>query len=513
MAVVPGVASEARVRRSLVALALLVLAALAALLGGCVAEERGTATPEATEVPVFQPVTIAENTATPPPPLTEGEIGQVMRDLVCWYDDPALAQECLPPGEEFLATMQRIATSEEPRFIAPLVDMLWLDVGWERWVREALERLSGQRFATAAHWYSWMTSSAPQLPDGYGEWKGRLLSVIDPTLQEVIPNESALNGPGPEALIWSLVRADAVPPLVDPPTVHRVEELYLNDSDVVYAVEIDGVTRAYPERIIGWHGSVADSVNGVRILLWHCPVCGGAAVFNRLASDGGAYTFVASGLVWDSRRLFRDEETNSLWDAVSGRAVAGPLAEEGVRLVPRLSVRTTWGDWAERYPNTRVLSLDTGHVRDYSPGAYEVEAVEGDEARPAFPVAGVDDRLPPMTRVIAVTVGDARKAYPLAAVESAGILRDTIGGTDIALVSSGPGRGATAYDTLGTAFVGLSGPPSDRILTDGDDLTWFVSEEGLLNTRNSRTRSSLPSQTAYWFAWSGAFPNTEVWVP
>jgi len=490
----------------------LALLASVALFTGCMAEEQSTATPEATAPPVFQPVTASVSTATPPPPLTEDEIEQVLRDLVCWYDDPALARECLPPAQDFLTTMQRIALSDDRRFIAPLVDMLWLDMGWERWVREALERVSGERFATPAQWYSWMTASAPALPEGYGEWKGRLLAVIDPDLESLIPEESALNGPGPEALVWALVRAGAVPPLIDPPNVHRVEELYLLDSDVVYAVEIDGVTRAYPERIIGWHGSVADSVNGVSILVWHCPTCGGATIFNRLASDGVAYNFAASGLVWESRRLFRDAETNSLWDAVSGRAVAGPLAEAGVRLVPRVSVRTNWGDWSSRYPNTRVLSLETGHVRDYSPGSYELAAFEGTEG-PAFPVSRLDDRLPAMTRVLAVTIGNARKAYPLASVESFGIVRDTVGGTDIVIVSSGPGRGATVYDSLGTAFVGLSGPPADRVLTDADELTWFVSEEGLLNTRNSRTRTSLPSQTFHWFAWSGAFPDTAVWTP
>src|SRR5690606_38811300 len=132
-----------------------------------------------------------------------------------------------------------------------------------------------------------------------------------------------------------------------------------------------------------------------------------------------------------------------------------------------------------------------------------VETTEG----PAFPVAHLDDRFPPMTPMLAVTVGGARKAYPLAAVESAGIVRDTVGGTDIVIVSSGPGRGATVYDSLGTAFVGLGGPPADRVLTDGDDLTWFVSEERLLNTRNSRVRTSVPAQVAYWFAWAGAFPG------
>lgn len=484
---------------------------LGTILGGCVARSDLPVESTPTETPVFQPVIRAEPTATPPPPLTEDEIVEVLHNLVCWYDDPDLARSCLPPGEEFLSQIQRVALSGEPRFIAPLVDMLWLELGWERWVREALERVSGERFATASNWYAWMTATPPPLPDGYAEWKGRLLAVIDPAFAELIPEVAAIDGPGPEQLVWALVRADAVPPLVAPDNVHRVEELYLQNSNIVFGVVVDGVQRAYPERIIGWHGSVTDTVNGTSILIWHCPSCGGAVAFSRLASDGGAYTFSASGFVWESRRLFSDDETGSLWDSVSGHAVAGPLATAGVRLVPRVSVRTTWGEWAARYPNTRVLSLETGFVRNYDEGAYRT--ADAEEERPAFPVPRIDERLGPMERVLGVTVGGARKAYPLSAVETSGIVRDTLGGVDIVILSPGSGRGATVYETLGTGFGALSGPADDRIVTDGDDLTWFVDDERLLNARNSRVRSALPSQVAYWFAWSGAFPGAALWEP
>jgi len=481
------------------------------LLAGCVAESSALPPPEPTEEPVFRPVVAAEVTATPPPVLTGGEIDEVLSDLVCWYEDPSLALGCLPPGEAFLATIQRVALSDDQRFVAPLVDMLWLDVGWERWVREALERLTGQRLATAAEWYGWMQGTPQELPDGYAEWKGRLLAIIDPELAELIPAESTLGGPGPEHLVWSLVSAGAVPPLVSPENVHRVEELYLSSGDVVFGVAIDGAQRAYPERIIGWHGSVTDEVSGVGILVWHCAVCGGAAVFNRSASNGVAYTFRTSGFVWESRRLFTDEETGSLWDAVSGRAVAGPLAEQGVRLIPRMSVRTTWGEWEARYPNTRVLSLDTGHVRDYSAGASL--GADSNPEGPAFPVLAIDDRLEPKERVLGVTIGGARKAYPLAALEQRGLTFDSVGGVGIVIYSAGPGRGATVYETAGTAFTSFSGTPADRTATDDEEVFWFVDDERLLNSRNSRVRSSQPAQVAYWFAWSGAFPDAGLWTP
>ncbi len=493
--------------------ALAALGALALLLGtACMSAAAGPqATPEPTEEPVFRPVQSGLETPTPPPPLTEDEIDEALRDLVCWYANPTLALTCLPPGEDFLTTLERVALSGEEQFVAPLVDMMWLDVGWERWVREALERLTGQRFATASEWYAWMTADPPPLPEGYAEWKGRLLAVIDINFRSIIPPERAPGGPGPEQLVWSLIGRDGVPPLVAPETVHRVEELFLGAGDVVYGVVIESEARAYPERIIGWHGSITDEVGGREVLVWHCAVCGGAAVFNRYASDGVAYTFAPAGLVWDSRRLFTDEETDSLWDSVSGRAVAGPLAAAGVSLSPRVSVRTTWGEWEARYPNTRVLSLETGHVRDYSEGA-SLSADANPDA-PAFPVAALDDRLDAKARVLGVTVGGARKAYPLDEVERRQFMLDTIGGVGVVIISAGAGRGATVYETAGTTFEGWSGPPDDRLMTDSENLRWFIDDERLLNTRNSRVRSALPAQVAYWFAWSGAFPDTALWTP
>jgi len=499
-------------RRARSLLAIAAVALLGVILGGCVeTAAEGYVAPTSTAEPVFQPVRSSTPRPTAAAELTAADIEQALEEIVCWYEDPAQARSCLPPGEEFLGALEQIALSDDQRFIAPLVDMLWLDVGWERWVREALERLSGERFASAGEWYAWMTGNPPPLPDNYVEWKGRLLAIIDPGLAEILPSEGTFDGPGPEALVWSLEGADAVPPLVDPEDVHRVEEQYLGGGDVVYGVVIDGVQRAYPERIIGWHGSVADEVNGTRILVWHCAACGGAAVFNRAASDGVEYTFSTAGFVWEGRRLFTDAETLSLWDAVSGRAVAGPLAAQGVALTVRNSVRTTWNEWQARYPNSRVLSLNTGHVRDYDEGRSLQSDSRGEH--PAFPTGDLDDRLEAKTRVLGVTIGGVRKAYPLADLEARGLTFDRVGDVGVVIYSAGPGLGATVYETAGTDFQSFTGSPEDRVARDAEELTWFVDDERLLNTRNSRVRNAQVAQVAYWFAWSGAFPDTQLWEP
>ena len=84
----------------------------------------------------------------------------------------------------------------------------------------------------------------------------------------------------------------------------------------------------------------------------------------------GAYaSFGTSGLLYRSNKLMFDEETNSLWSTLDGRPVVGPLVGSDAVLTSRAAVTTTWGEWRRRHPQTDVLSLDTGHDRDYSEGA------------------------------------------------------------------------------------------------------------------------------------------------
>ena len=70
-----------------------------------------------------------------------------------------------------------------------------------------------------------------------------------------------------------------------------------------------------------------------------------ATVWERLV-EGRALTFTAEG-----DRL-RDAETASVWDPLSGKAVAGPLAGRALVRVPSSSA--LWYAWKAQYPYTRV---------------------------------------------------------------------------------------------------------------------------------------------------------------
>ncbi len=490
--------------------------ALALAAAGCVAAEpRPDATPGATSAATPGATSAATPGATPSPAppgdLDEAGVAELLRRAICWYDNPARAAECVPPTEASTRVIEELGRSGDARFAAPLVDMLWVEVGWARWVEDALEAIIGQRLPDAASWAAWIAEEPPPLPEVYQEWKGRLLSIVDPRFAAVLADGRA-HEPRIDELLWTRVRVGGLPPLEAPATVHRVEERYLEDDDVVFGLQVDGEPRAYPERIVAWHGAVHDEVGGTRVMILHCVPCGSAAAFEAEAS-GGERLLVASGLVYRSRMLFVDEETGSLWDPVSGRAVTGPAFEAGERLTPLPLRRATWEEWSAMHPATRVLALETGFLRDYDPGA----ALAADDAVPGplYPAQPLDGRLPPKERVVGIELASggsrAVHALPLAGVETSGITALTLDGSELVLLSRGPGSGVAAYRAPPTRIDRLVMTDSLGLLAvDSDGHRWFVSEEGLVSTLDGTRRASVPTRTAYWFAWAAALPETTI---
>ena len=497
------------------------------LLSACVAQDEQP--PSLTEAAGADlPTATAATTSTPTPPAVpallrtppatghpDPWVNELMRAAVCWYEPGGSPQSCLPLGPAVLEAIAKMGGSEDIRLILPLIDMLWLDLGWDAAIEDALEALTGERLATPRAWYEWQFGSInPPTTQIYEQWKARLLSITataqtSPTFEELIDPTAV--GAEPSLLVWTGVQPNDVPPLRDPPVVHRLEERYLDPSDVVYGIQIEGEARAYPRRIVAWHGAVNDVLGGTPLLLAHCLPCGGAAAFDRRL-EGAALTFGTAGLAFQSRTLLFDEQTLTLWDAFSGGRASGegsglPLGADA-ELEPLPLVTTTWAAWTELHPNSTVLSLDTGHVRDYSAGAAIAE--ERSSEKPLFP-AIEGGELPQREPVAGLNIGDARRAYPVDDIEARRVVHDAIGGAPIVLLSRGPGLGTRAYEATDLVIDRLEVAGEDLIAVDVAGERWFVNERALVSALDGREHARLPFWQGYWFAWLGAFGSTEVW--
>lgn len=134
-------------------------------------------------------------------------------------------------------------------------------------IARALEKITGSSvggdFVLVGPWYSWMSRQDPPQEElkGFDEWRGELLGSIDPSFRQFIYADVPARVP-----IWTVqwggVVRDGIPPLEFPKTIAAVYADFLQPDEPVFGVTINGESRAYPHRILGWHELVNDQLGG-----------------------------------------------------------------------------------------------------------------------------------------------------------------------------------------------------------------------------------------------------------
>ena len=242
---------------------------------------------------------------------------------------------------------------------------------------------------------------------------------------------------------------DGISALSNPATVSVAHTDFLEPDDRVIGVIINDQSRAYPIAILIQHEAVNDVLGETPILVVYCPLCDSVSVLERRL-DGETHEFGVSGLIYNSNVLLYDRDDDSLWSQLGFSAISGPNAG---RSLPHLGWElTTFADWSNRHPESTVLSVDTGHQRNYRSNPYG-DYFEMD--RLMFPVANSDTRLNDKDQIIAVKLGEVAKAYPISEIQRApnGVVRDTIDGQTIVLESNAQTDSARVVQMPANAFV------------------------------------------------------------
>ncbi|MGH3713190.1 MAG: DUF3179 domain-containing protein [Micromonosporaceae bacterium] len=283
----------------------------------------------------------------------------------------------------------------------------------------------------------------------------------DPWLDRLAEN-TVSGGPG----------KDGIPAIDKPRFVAAGEMPELSRGDPVFGLEWRGEARAYPQMVLVWHEIVNDVIGGERISVTYCPLTG-SAFGVRGEAGNKPLTFGTTGQLVNSNLLMYDRQTDSEWPQIAGVAIRGRLRGQRLSTVPL--VWSSWGHWRDAHPDTRVLSADTGHVRDYGADPYGSYTPPGgyytDDAL-LFPVLDSSDRFKPKEIVLGVRAGDRTAAVAKHVVRRRGEVGFTLGGEPLV---------AAWDDRLGTARVRHA---------DSDEPADFFE--------------------VMWFAWYAFYSDTEV---
>ena len=242
---------------------------------------------------------------------------------------------------------------------------------------------------------------------------------------------------------------------------------WIEDNELVLALIYNGEKRVYPLQIMVWHEIANDVVGEDPLAITYCPLCGSGIAYERTITVDGEETvsrFGTSGKLFNSNMVMYDEETDTYWQQIDGKAIVGDLVGQELT---EISIDTVvWRDWKVSHPDSDVLSQDTGMSRQYGRDPY---GNYYEDSFLIFPVENEDDRIHPKTQIIGVEINGSYKAYQRADVTS---IEDTVGGVKITLKRLDDGR---------------------IIITD-EDGNEIVKEEDM------------------WFAWYAFHPETTLYV-
>lgn len=394
------------------------------------------------------------------------------------------------------SALNRLVERGRTDVVAPLIDALFF-VGDAEDIGDALKTLTGAD--VDANWHRWMLwqEDRPAIVPyaGYDAFKADLMAQIDPSfrlfLKPGIARDIRI-----EEIAWGGVFKDGIPALTNPKLIPAVEAKYLWPNELVFGVSIGGDARAYPLRIMDWHEMFNDVIGGIPVALAYCTLCGSGILFDaRVAGRDKPFVFGSSGFLYRSNKLMYDQETHSLWNQFTGRPVVGPLVGSGIELKTLPVAIAAWQDWRARHPKTKVLSLETGFERDYTPGKPYDSYFRSPKLM--FPAQAPDPRLKPKDFVFALRLPGHEKAWPLDRFEGGTVVNDDAGGMSIVLVGDAATRSVRAYKSEGRAFT-KGESLREIVATDG---VWRVEEEALV-AADGRRLERLPGHVAYWFAWS-----------
>ena len=439
---------------------------------------------------------LAQEPAPPPPQLG-------------WFIEAATPEDAMAG-----AALEKIAGQWDDRYASLVVDLVQVvqkrDDGYRILERLTgfLEKQTGQAFGLdLKRWRRWLVSLPYNPHPEYLSFKSFVYQAVDPSMAQFFPSDvnSRIRL---DEIEWGGVRVNGIPPLDMPEHIPASEAGYLQDSNLVFGVSLNGESRAYPKRILAWHEMARDKLGGVEFTFVYCTLCGSAIPY--LNEVGGrVYEFGTSGLLFRSNKLMFDKQTMSLWSSIEGSPVVGSLADSGLQLQIVPVVTTGWKEWREAHPETTVLSLATGHQRDYSEGAAYRDYFATQELM--FSVQAEDERLQRKDEVLTLllpsTEGDVRQAIAI----STRLLKKNpvfhfVAARELVVLTS-PRGASRVYQVGATRFTRLR----KNRLEDTEKRNWRVTEEALLLEEGEPERlDRVPASQAFWFGWFARFPDTRL---
>ena len=220
-------------------------------------------------------------------------------------------------------------------------------------------------------------------------------------------------------------------PLTNPNFVTAAENNLDLDTQVL-GIEHNGIQKAYPASMAYYHHQIPDSIGDLPIWVTYCGLCRSGRIYD-ISVDGQALEFGLVGAI-TFNAVFKDKQTGSWWRQETGEAVKGPHKGKVLEDLPMEQMSLE--NWLAKYPDSQILQFDPQFQKIYN---FLTKLMKYEVSKPGWH-RQVE---PPL--VIGVEVSGEARAYDWDQLKTQRLVNDTIGNTDVLLLSSEDGSTGFAY--------------------------------------------------------------------
>ncbi len=308
--------------------------------------------------------------------------------------------------------------------------------------------------------------------------------------------------------VFEATGRDGIPALSNPNLIAADEAGYMFDPEFVIGYFDGEQAVAFPHHILDWHEIINIRIGVRAMAITYCPLTGTGIGWPQVFSDFES-EFAVSGLLYNNNLIAFDRNTGSNWSQASLMAVNGPKIGTEVTTIPL--VETRWSTWLEMFPNTKVVSRDTGVDRPY--GTYPYGDFRSDHDDLFFPLTFDDRRLPRKERLMGVLINGQVKTYRFSSFDTDNkLILDSFQGEDLVVV------GNAAKNFMVAFFSTLSFDSSPNftaidegkaIIADENGNKWDIFGQHIAGP-NAEDLTSVRNFMGYWFAWGAFYPTPEI---
>jgi len=266
----------------------------------------------------------------------------------------------------------------------------------------------------------------------------------------------------------------------------------VDSNRLVLGVSINGESKAYPIRFLGYHHHIQDTVGGKPIMVTYCTVCRTGRVFEPIV-NGKKEKFRLVGMDHFNAML-EDATTKSWWRQVTGEAIAGKL--KGQQLPEVFSSQASLAEWLQLNPNSLIMQEDPAFTNSYD------TTVKYESGASRSKLTGTDSlSWKDKSWVIGVKAGKESKAYDWNQLKKDRLIQDKIGVTPVLLVLSKDDKSFFAFER----------PDGSGNFSMSNDIIFLNNKQYRIDGKGIDTSFSLkplPASQEFWHSWRTFNPGT-----